>query len=501
VERELQRLPNKLSAGPDSIPPYLLRRVATPLALPLSLIFSRSLQQGVLPREWKMAIIKPLFKKGDKARACNYRPISLTSCVCKVFESMLKTELTSFLEHHNLFSACQFGFRSERSTVSQLTLFYDELIMSHNKNESTDIVYIDFMRAFDTVCHSKLMLKLAAYGVADPVLRWLSSFLEGRSQRVQVNSSLSEEVPVRSGVPQGTVLGPLLFLLYVNDLPSQLHVPCKMFADDLKLHVSFANNTNEGDLDDALRSLEEWTQRWQLRIAVEKCSVMHVGKNNPRQPRNLCGAPLPVASQMKDLGVIFSETLDFKPHITAMVSKASRMSNIVFRVLRSKDPLVLSKAFKVFVRPHLEYASCVWSPQAVGEKDLVESVQRRFTRRLFARCRLAPQPAIERLKLLQLQPLERRRIEADLLLVHKIFSGKAGIDPSCLFLLLNSRTRGHRYRVKFRMPPRSNLVQNSFAFRTIRTWNDLPIPLVSSTSSSFKSGLKNCKLSISKYVC
>jgi len=319
-------------------------------------------------------------------------------------------------------------------------------------------------------------------------------FLENRKQRVLVNNSFSSDVNVRSGVPQGTVLGPLLFLLFVNDLPACLPVNSKLFADDLKLYISFAKGDN-GQLDAALRVLEDWTSKWQLSIAAQKCCIMHIGKKNPRTAHHIHGLPLPQVQHTKDLGVTFQETLEFKEHIKNITRDSSRLTHVLFRVLRSKNPSVMCQAYKTYVRPRLEYASVVWSPSSVGQKDLIEDVQRVFTRRVFTRCALDPSSAKIRLETLGLQPLERRRIESDLNFVFKIFCGRAGIQPSDVFELPNLRTRGHNKRIRSKGIASSNVISSSFSFRVCKIWNSLPSALIASPSpESFKSSLKRLAL-------
>uniref|UniRef100_A0A8R1HR31 Reverse transcriptase domain-containing protein n=1 Tax=Caenorhabditis japonica TaxID=281687 RepID=A0A8R1HR31_CAEJA len=265
VEFHLSHLPLKANTTPEGIPSIFLKRACTSLALPLSIIYQRSLQYSIVPTVWKSAIVKPLYKKGSRCDPKNYRPISLTSSVCKVLEKIVRCEVTKHLNVNRLIIDRQYGFRSNRGTVSQLLSYQSALIGICMKKLVTHSVYVDFKKAFDTVSPKKLEIKLHSYGISGSLLCWLTSFLTGRNQVVCVNGSLSACSSVMSGVPQGSVLGPLLFLLYINDIGDNFKSNYLLYADDLKI-FSHSSSDVQHDLD----VLSDWCRTWQLDVAPNK---------------------------------------------------------------------------------------------------------------------------------------------------------------------------------------------------------------------------------------
>ena len=210
-----------------------------------------------MPLDWKTANVTCIFKKGDKAEPGNYRPVSLTSVLCKVAEGFVKDNLYRFLEEKNIISKDQHGFRKARSCVTQLLQFTETLTDRLDKGLDTDILYLDFQKAFDKVPHVRLLTKLKAIGVNGPILNFISDFLSQRKQRVGVGDSFSCWVDVKSGIPQGSLLGPLLFIIFINDLPDTFHNNCKLFADDTKIYGNPGKSLQD-DLDSAVK----WSDKW-----------------------------------------------------------------------------------------------------------------------------------------------------------------------------------------------------------------------------------------------
>jgi len=238
VIKKLNNLKLSCSPGPDKIPAVLLIKLKNQLASPLAIMFNLIFKSGNLPDEWKIGIVKPLFKKGSSSDASNYRPISLTCIICKIFESIVKDHILSFLSKFNCISRDQHGFLKGHSTITNLLECFNDWSTSLDQKAGVGVLYMDFAKAFDVVSIPKLLLKLEKFGIGGLVLSCITSFLTGRSQRVKLGSVFSESLHLVSGVPQGSVLGPFLFILYINDLPNVVDVDLqsKLFADDLKLY-------------------------------------------------------------------------------------------------------------------------------------------------------------------------------------------------------------------------------------------------------------------------
>ena len=235
VAKRLKALNPEKCPGPDGFHPKFMRECADELAIPLCLIFNRSLQEAKLPDPWKTANVSPLYKKGSRAEAGNYRPVALTSVACKVLESVVKEHLLEHISSNELVSSKQHGFVSGRSCLSNLLEAHENWTKSLDEKKCTDIVFLDYQKAFDTVPHRRLLKKLSAYGVTGATHRWIEDFLTGRRIRVGIRGTFSGWAAVTSGVPQGSVLGPVLFLLYVNDIPELVDSFMNMFADDTKV--------------------------------------------------------------------------------------------------------------------------------------------------------------------------------------------------------------------------------------------------------------------------
>ena len=224
------------STGPDEFHPRFLKETAVSIALPLTILFNKSLTEGTIPQEWKLANVTCIHKSGDKTAASNYRPISITSILCRMLESIIKTVLMDHCNDNQIFSDSQCGFRQRRGCILQLLKVFDDWSKFVDTDTPVDAAFLDFRKAFDCVPHKRLLMKIERLGITGNLLKWITDFLSNRQQRVLINGISSEWTEVSSGVPQGSVLGPLLFILYVNDLPSQVSSFCKLFADDAKLY-------------------------------------------------------------------------------------------------------------------------------------------------------------------------------------------------------------------------------------------------------------------------
>ena len=379
----LKKLSTKTSSGPDTIPPILFKKLAVPLAEPLSIIFNCSFQNSILPSDWLAADIIPIFKnKGSQNKVTNYRPVSLTSVACKVMESLIANELRDHVS--KMISDDQHGFLSGKSTVTQLLGTINDWTRALDDGYVIDVLYIDIAKAFDSVSHPKLLHKLEMYGVGGLMLCWIRAFLSNRIQRVKIDGAKSSFRNVTSGVPQGSVLGPLLFLIYINDLPQVVQTATvKLFADDCKLYMAFQRkSSNRHIFQTEIDNIKVWADNNQLNIAFEKCQILHLGYGNPLHDYYFGETPIPSVNTIRDLGVEISRDMKFHVHINQIVKSATAIANQSQRCFMLKNKTFLTKMFKIFVRPKLEYASQVWNPVYIGDINRLERVQRSFTRKI-----------------------------------------------------------------------------------------------------------------------
>ncbi|MFZ2539851.1 MAG: reverse transcriptase family protein, partial [Oscillospiraceae bacterium] len=454
-----------------------------------------------LPSEWKIAIIAPKFKKGSPPIPPpilqNYRPIALTSACCKILETFISQNLIDYLHTHNLISPHQHGFLKHHSTSTNLLESLNDWTSSLSNHKSVSIAYIDFKSAFDSISHLKLLHKLANYGIKGNLYFWIQAFLTDRCQMVRIGSSYSTLRSVISGVPQGSVLGPLLFNLFINDITDGLDsaTHAKLFADDIKLYTEFSN-ISPSNLQSQLNIIVQLSQDWQLKISFSKCNLLSLGSHHLPTTFHLDNNLIAQTDSVKDLGISIDSKLNFKNHINEITSKAKQRSSLISRCFLSKNHHNLIRAFKIYVRPLLEYSSTTWSPSSVGQILQLESVQRFFTELIPG---LQNTDYASRLNILKLQSLEHRRLIADLIMCYNIIKKFNCLNPTNFFVSnQNKSLRGHHFKL---VVPLSKLKvrQSFFSSRVIPVWNSLPSQLVSVTSThAFKAGLN--KTDLNKYL-
>ncbi|BHF66094.1 hypothetical protein SprV_0200910800 [Sparganum proliferum] len=487
VQQELLKLKEAKSPGPDEIPAKLLKELATELAEPLCLLFQASLDEGRLPPEWKTAWISPIHKSGSRASANNYRPVSLTSICCKVMERIIKRELMRFLEQHHLLSNAQHGFRRGRSCLTNLLYCLEQWTRATDEGNVVHVADIDFKKAFDSAPHQLLLYKLSRIRVRGKLLKWIKNFLIGRSQTVRLGGQQSAEVTVASGVPQGSVLGPILFLIYIDDCIHVLDCDIAMFADDIKLWTVIRNEDDEAKLQANLDRLEQWSGYWLLSFNVSKCNILRIGRTSTahRQTYYLNHTPLPVVEVQKDLGVWITSSL--KPSFHCLKSAKSAMSSLylIKRAFAKFDEECFSKVFGMFVRPQLECAIQAWRPWSVKDRTTLEKVQRRATKLVRGYKNL---PYETRLSNLNLFPLDYRQLRGDLIQTFRMLRGQDCCLASGDFFQLATTTslRGHPLKLRV-TGARLDARRSFFSHRVVNAWNALPVDVVMSSSvNSFK---------------
>ena len=319
-----------------------------------------------------------------------------------------------------------------------------------------------------SVPHERLLIKLESYGISGNVLRWIRSFLTGRTQYVKVGQKKSSPCSLSSGIPQGSVLGPILFLIFINDLPDCLSSLCKIFADDTKVY----NLSNKHDtLQDDLYALQDWSEKWHLFFNSVKCKCIYYGPKNPTRSYQFKSENGPIvltkATEEKDLGVIFDPTLKFDIHINSIISKANSMLGIIKRNFLFIDKAIFLKLYKALVRPHLEYGQIIWYPHLKRQSVSLEKVQRRATKLVKS---IANLPYLNRLKVLELPTLKYRRLRGDLIYTYNLL--KHNPDNSLLKLSTTRNTRGHELKL-FREVSKTDTRKFSFSQRVVPMWNSL----------------------------
>ena len=493
IEKILKGLKPDKSPGLDNLQPRLLKELSTELSKPLALIFSRSIQDRRVPEDWKKAKISAIFKKGNKAMAGNYRPVSLTSIVCKVLERVIRDRIIEHMEMNSLFTSKQYGFMSGRSTALQLLRVLDEWTEALDEGAGIDCIYMDYMKAFDTVPHRRLLKKLEAYKIGNDTIEWIENYLNGRTQQVSVNGTTSKWHRVTSGIPQGSVIGPLLFVIFINDLPDIVESTVYLFADDTKIFKLINTRDDKETLQRDLNRLTEWSETWLLRFHPEKCKQMHIGRHNPdpEYTFKLLNKTLELVEQEKDIGVVIDSNLSFDNHISEKVKKANSMFAIIRRIFYHLDEKTFTPLYKSLVRVHLDYASSVWAPYKAKYIDQIEGVQRRATKQLPGMSNLSYP---ERLRKLKLPTLSYRRIRGDMIEIYKIVSGKYDKTAGSFIRRWedNSQRSGNRGNSRKLYPLRARLDirKYSFSVRTTQVWNSLPDEVVCAKSlNSFKNRL------------
>ena len=486
VKSKLNKLNKSKSAGPDGFHPRVLRECADTICTPLAIIFNKSMMESKLPESWKEAHVKPIFKKGRRTDPGNYRPISLTSVICKVMESVIRDSIVEHIMSNDLFCDNQHGFVPGRSCITQLLCCIEDWSNMLDLGMPVDIIYLDFKKAFDAVPHQRLIEKIKSFGITGNLLEWLKCFLTGRKQRVIIGDERSGWTEVRSGIPQGSVLGPILFVIFINDIPRALQNASKIFADDTKAYKAVRNIEEHDNLQNDVNSAFNWSQKWQMQYNTDKCHSLPMGYNNMLYPYQIDGTIMDSVREEKDLGVIIDSKLNFHRHIMETVKKANNTLGCIRRTIKFKDRDIMLPLYIAHVRSRLEYASVIWSPYKINDIQAIEYVQRRATKLIRGMRGLS---YTERLTALNLPSLQFRRRRADMIEVYKIISGIERIRADKFFTLNTLKTRGHSkkfYKPFNRLDTRKNILSQ----RVIDSWNKLPESLVSVDDlMSFKAGL------------
>ena len=470
VENALNTIDPNKSPGPDKIPGRLLKELAPQIACSLCRLFNLSLSLAVFPDRWKLADLTPIFKKDDFTLVNNYRPISLLCTLSKVLERCVVDHCHGHIVpqlYH-----MQHGFLKGRSTITQLLAVYQEIVEALAKGKETDVIYLDFSKAFDKVSHHFLIGKLSRLGIAGNLLIWFKSYLSDRYQRVTLQGCYSDRLEVFSGVPQGSILGPLLFLVYINDIPGSIKHNSKiaLFADDSKLYKTITKPYDQIALQEDLICLSEWCTEWDMNFNTSKCKTLNISQKKSPSARNylLCNNSLETVSEIMDLGVLATDKLTWSPHIERISAKANRTLGLVKRICRDFSDVETRKLlYSSIVRPKLEYSSELWSPYTIKHQMILENVQRRATK--FILNYPSDLNYKQRLLKLSILPLEYRRDLKDVILLFKSRLGLIDLQNNLLQQhsnVSNRVTTRNFSALNYRIPhARQNYLKYSYYYR------------------------------------
>ena len=494
----LTNLDHKKASGPDGISARMLKGTATSIAPVLTMLFNCSIQTGKLPSAWKVSNIVPIPKGSSSDEPCNYRPISLLSIISKVLERIIYNRVTAHLECIYPPIQNQWGFLSGRSTTSAILSATHDWFTLLEEGKEISAVFFDLTKAFDSVPHRQLIAKLEAIGLNVYLINWIKNYLTHRTQTVVLNGASSQPLPVLSGVPQGSVLGPLLFLLYINDIcdigisnGSKL----VLYADDILLYRAIDSPDDFALLQHDVNTLDAWSSIKLLKFNPSKCKTMFISRRRLRRsepsPLFLNGSLIEAVDCIKYLGVSIASDLSWSQHIQSITSKTRRLVGLLFRqYYHYADTNVLKKLYVSLVRPHLEYAVPIWDPYTAKDCDLVESVQR-FAGRVCLKSWDIGYPEI--LNSLNLPSLETRRKVQKLILLYKFVNNLALFpEAPLIFHTVNYpySTRNVHDLSFCNLHGHTLQYLHSYFPDTIKLWNTLPYNIVSCKSlGAFKHAL------------
>ena len=494
----LKELPSGKATGPDGIGNYILTSTAISIYRPMCKLFNYCLENTFFPSCWKVANVSPVHKKNEKMFCKNYRPISLLCNISKVFERAIYNIVYTYLTTNSLLNPKNAGFKKGDSTINQLLHITNQILSSMDQGKEVRMVFLDAAKAFDKVWHKGLLFKMKQLGISPDFVNWSSSYLSNRKQRVVINGSSSSLLSVEAGVPQGSILGPLLFLIYVNDITENIKSEINLFADDTSLRDDIVESPESSAkrLNDDLNTLNKWASQWLVTFNPLKTEV--VTFSNKRRPTRhpplyLNDTPLLEVNSHTHLGLTLNSDLSWSTHIRTMVSKASQRVNIMKRLKYLLSRKTLTHLYKSLIQPILEYGCIIFDNCTAHDSSLIEKVQYDAAR--VCTGAMYNTSKVKLLNELGWETLSERRKYFKLIMFHKIVHNYV---PSYLVnsipvnIVSTYTPYNLRDQNKIRPPrTRTNLYKKSFYPSTVALWNELPSSTATSPhAEQFKKALR-----------
>ncbi len=478
VEKYLMGIPDPKATGDDGIPIRFIKMTRLISAKIICHIINLTIATNTIPLDWKSANITPIFKEGDRGDPANYRPISVLPAISKILERIVHSQLYDHITTYNLLSEAQFGFRKYHSTSTCVLKLLDNVYRNIEQGKLTGVVFLDLKKAFDTVNHSILINKLRSFNVHQNSILWFDNYLKDRKQQVRIKDCRSDSHVVKCGVPQGSILGPLLFIIYINDLEQYL-TDCNvnLYADDTALYTS-ANSHIELllNLRLELTVVSEWLKANRLTLNIKKTKLVVFGSRQklsqtPQLKLAINGEQLEQVSQMKYLGVILDHTLTFDAHIDYVFSKSVKKLGIL---RKSRDYLDMDTSvmlYKSLVLPHFDYCDLVYCCTNAANLQKLQTLQNSACRTLLGAGRRAHVSDMH--NELKLLTLEQRRtlhlgtecfkhIHNEASSLHSLFEPNVGRP---------TRSSGSTYKIP---NLKTDTGRRAFSYRGPHHWNGLP---------------------------
>ena len=496
VIEAIDSLSTNASPGPDYFPALLLKKAKYSLSHPLTTIFRSSLESGEVPEIFKMAYVTPIHKSGAKTMPANYRPVSLTSHIAKTMERIIRKYLVAHLEVNEKMSENQHGFRQGRSCLSQLLQHYDNILKILEDGYNADCVYLDFSKCFDKIDTGILCQKLKESGIHSQAGIWLNNFLTNRKQYVMSGDKLSQESNVISGIPQGTVLGPILFLIFICDIDRDINSIASMFADDTRILGKIGGLHDVESLQIDLNKIYSWAEQNNMLFNNGKFELLRYGNDEDLKNSTFYLSAnneiIEEKETLRDLGIILNNQANFDDHVSNICAKVKQKTGWILRTFHSRQPFLLKQLWKQLVQPHIDYCSQVMILTAQNLSDL-ENLQRNFLNKIPA---LKNKNYWERLEECQMLSQERRIERYKILYTWKILEGKV---PNC-----NITSQDHiRHGRTCLVPPLKHcsskirtLRENSFQIQGPRLFNSLPANIRNKT----KCNIEDFKLELDRFL-